>query len=137
LIVAEAALWIALALAAIGNPGKLLESVNATGHNLLLNEGKWGYSLVILGLFVLFCAAAVRGGELMFLRFPVTSFIPLAFLFAYVRGEPYRIGAGDSLNRMWIHVVPLAVLFVIAAASTLRWRHAESERKPARTRGPA
>jgi hypothetical protein len=134
LVVAEAGLWIALALAAIGSPDKLIESVNATGHNLLLGEGKWGYSLVILGLFVLLCAAAVRGGELMFLRFPVTSFIPLAFLLVYVRGEAYRIGAGDSLNRMWIHVVPLAVLFVIAAASTLRWRYADSDRKTARRR---
>jgi hypothetical protein len=133
LAVAEAALWIALAVATVGNPSLLLESLNATGHNLLLGEGKWGYSVVILALFVLLGAVAVRGGELIFLRFPVTSFVAMAFLLVYLRGEPYRIGVGDSLNRMWIHIVPLAVLFVIAAASSLRWNYPESDRKIDRT----
>ena len=134
LILVEAALWIALAVAAVGNPSILLESINATGHNLLLGDGRWGYSLVILMLFVLFCAVAVRGGELIFLRFPVTSFVPLAFLLMYLRGHPYRIGVGDSLNRMWVHIVPLAILFVVAAASSPRWGYRESDSKVESTR---
>ena len=63
LILVEAALWIALAIAAVGNPSILLESINATAHNLLLGDGRWGYSLVIFALFVLLCAVSVRGGE--------------------------------------------------------------------------
>ena len=134
MILVEAALWIALAVAAVGNPSILLESINATGHNLLLGDGRWGDSLVIFMLFVLFCAGAVRGGELIFLRFPVTSFVPLAFLLMYLLGHPYRIGVGDSLNRMWVHIVPLAILFVVAAASSPRWGYRESDSKVESTR---
>jgi hypothetical protein len=103
-------------------------------HNLVLGEGNWGYSLVILALFVLVCAVAVRGGEIIFLRFPVTCFVPIAFLLVYFRGFPYRIGVGDSLNRISTHIVPLAVLFVIAAASSLRWNSPDSDRRIERTR---
>ena len=122
LLAAEGALWLALAAAAIWKPDVLLRSISATTQNLLYGSGGWGYSLIVLGLLVLICAVAARGSELIFLRFPVTSFVPLGFLLPYFRGGGYRIGVGDSLNRMWIHIVPLAVLFVVAAASSDCWR---------------
>lgn len=122
LIAAEAALWTILAAAAIWKPEILLKSISATEHNLLYGAGGWGYSLITLALLVVICSVAARGSELIFLRFPVTSFIPSGFLLAYLRDGPYRIGVGDSLNRIWIHIVPLAVLFVIAAMNSDRWR---------------
>lgn len=122
LVTAEVALWIALAAAAIWNPEILLQSISATKANLLYGAGGWGYSLIILAILVLICAVAARASELAFLRFPVTSFVPLCFLLAYMRDGAYRIGPGDSLNRMWVHLVPLAVLFVVAALSSDRWR---------------
>ena len=66
---------------------------------------------------------------MIFLRFPVTSFVPVALLLVYFRGNPYRIGVGNLLNRMWVHIVPLAILFVVAAASSRRWGYPESESK--------
>jgi hypothetical protein len=118
----EAALWLAVLGAAVWNPQLLLTSVGATGQNLFHGAGGWGYSLIIIGVLVFVCAFAVRERQLIFLRFPVTSFIPLGFLLAYLRDEAYRVGYGDSLNRMWIHILPLAVLFLVAALNSDRWR---------------
>ncbi len=56
-----------------------------------------------------------------FLRFPLTTFLPLAFLLAYLRALPYRVGVADSLSRMFIQVVPLAILFVASAAASKGW----------------
>jgi hypothetical protein len=122
LVTTEVALWIVLAAAAVWKPEILVKSISATGHNLLYGAGGWGYSLIILALLILVCAVAARASELAFLRFPVTSFVPLCFLLAYMREGAYRIGPGDALNRMWIHIVPLAVLLVVAAVSSDQWR---------------
>ena len=80
--------------------------------------GRWGASLVILGALVV-VALAVSRGKTAALRFPVTTFAPVALLLAYLRDEgAYRVGQYDSLNRMFIQVVPLAVLYVVAVYFT-------------------
>ncbi len=68
-------------------------------------------------------AAFVRVPGETTLRFPLTSFIPFAFLLAYLRGIAFRVGDGDSLNRMWIQLIPIAVLYLIVAigAGERRW----------------
>jgi hypothetical protein len=91
----------------------------ATEQNLLYGAGGWGFSLLILAVLVLVGVVVARGEAIHFLRFPVTSFVPLGFLLAYLRDLPFRVGAGDSLNRLWIHIVPLAMLFVVAAFGTI------------------
>ena len=120
-----------MAVAAVWEPDVLLKSLYATIQNGLYGTGRWGYSLVILALLVLICAVAVRGGELIFLRFPVIGFVPLEFLLAYFREIPYRASPADSLNRMWIHIGPLAILFVVAVLNLSQWRSlpALSQRK--------
>ena len=47
------------------------------------------------------------------LRFPLTTFVPFVFLMAYFREGSYRVGLADSLNRMIMHVVPLAILLLL------------------------
>ncbi|TVR86211.1 MAG: hypothetical protein EA416_15680, partial [Trueperaceae bacterium] len=42
-------------------------------------------------------------------------FLPQAFVIAYLRDAAYRVGGGDSLNRMLIQVVPLMVVFVVVS----------------------
>jgi hypothetical protein len=119
---AEAGLWLALFALAVREPGNLKQSVVGTERNILGGEGLWGLSLFILGLFVL-AALVVRSPRREMLRFPLTTFVPLSFLLAYLREGAYHAGYGDSLNRMWMHVLPLAVLFVVlSAASALRPR---------------
>lgn len=124
LALAEAMLWTALVIAALREPARLLESFDATVQNVLVGAGSWGNSLIILAALVGGLAILARATELVFLRFPVTAFIPLAFLLAYFREESYRVGNGDSLNRMWVHILPLAILFVIAAVGSEGWRFA-------------
>jgi hypothetical protein len=70
---------------------------------------------VVLAVLVVGAVLFVRAPHQAFLRFPVTAFVPLAFLLAYIRSEAYRVGYADSLSRMWIHIVPIAVLYVVAA----------------------
>lgn len=119
---AEAGLWLALLLLAARRPALLRASLAATAENLLGGEGKWGRSLVVLAGLVLvgIVFTTSRGRE--FLRFPVTTFVPFALVLAYLRDEPYRVGYGDSLSRMFMHVVPLAVLFVMVSLASGRPR---------------
>jgi hypothetical protein len=114
---AEGLLWLALLAAAVREPRTLVASVWHTGRNLLAGEGMWGLSLILLGLMVLAALILFRTPHQVFLRFPLTTYLPLVLLLAYLRGGAYRSGESDSLNRMWMHVVPLAVLFVIVAAA--------------------
>jgi hypothetical protein len=131
LVVAEAGLWLALAAFTVRAPDILADSVRATIQNVVFGAGRWGASLVVLGALV--------AGALLFagfpgqasLRFPVTTFLPLGFLLAYLREEgAYRANYTDSLSRMFMHVVPLAVLYVTVAYSQRR-RETSDDRGPA------
>jgi membrane protein implicated in regulation of membrane protease activity len=57
----------------------------------------------------------------------VTTFLPLVFLLAFLRDGAYRVGATDSLNRMWIQIIPLAVLYVMAAIALDRVDQVDGE----------
>jgi hypothetical protein len=128
---AESGLWLALVAFAIMNPDNLGYGINSIGRNLVDGRGRWGLSLVILGLFVMAAVLFIRMPHRHMLRFPLTTFLPLALLLGYIREVPYRPGATDSLNRMWMHTVPLAVLFVvISAAEALRPRGPASAPMP-------
>ena len=81
---------------------------------------------LVLAVLVLF---RVPGQH--YLRFPLTTFIPVAFLLAYLREGAYRVGYGDSLARMTMHVVPLAVLYVIAVTVANRSRPSSGAPAPA------
>lgn len=118
---AETGLWLAVAVLALRDPETLAKSVSATATNLL-GAAKWGFSLVMLGVLVIGVLVTFSARHLVALRFPVTTFIPLVLLLAYLRGGAYRVGVFDSLSRMWIQVFPLAVFFVAAALASGRWR---------------
>jgi len=109
---AEIGMWVLLLVFAVRDPELLIRSVYRTGANLLLGLGGWGLSLVVLGVVSLIAIVALRGQGDRILRFVVTTTIPFVLLLAYLRGAPYRVGDGDSLNRMWIQFLPLLVMFV-------------------------
>jgi hypothetical protein len=123
--ITEAGLWLALGAFALRDPPILVDSVRATVENVVLDggAGRWGATLVVLaGLVVIAIGFAWRGRETS-LRFAVTTFLPVALLLAYLRDEgAYRVGQYDSLNRMFMQVVPVAVLFVVAAFATVSTR---------------
>lgn len=114
----EAVLWLALAALAVRKPAVLVDSVKATYANLVQGKGGWGLSLVVLGLLFVAALVLFRTRHQAYLRFPVTTFVPLAFVLAYLREGAYREGFGDSLTRMFMHIVPLAVLALLVAVTS-------------------
>jgi len=121
LILAEALLWLALIVLALREPQILKESLTATFENAVQGAGSWGLSLIfIAALLVLASFIAVPNS--VNLRFPLTSFIPLGFLLAYLRDAAYRVGDGDSLNRMWIQLIPVALFYIMIALGVGEWR---------------
>lgn len=118
LLIVEVGLWLALALFALSDPGILTRSLRATFENLLRGAGSWGYSLVLLSAIALTAMLLAKDKVLVHLRFPLTALLPVMFLLAYLRNGAYRVGNGDSLNRMLMQFVPVVVLYVSAAA----WR---------------
>jgi hypothetical protein len=119
LIAVEAFIWLALAVLAAHNPEILVASLAATYENVVM--GSWGSSLVVLATLIALVLVFCRDRSLVYLRFPVTASIPLFLLLAYFRASAYRVGDGDSLNRMLIQIVPLALLYIAAAATSARW----------------
>jgi hypothetical protein len=121
----EVVLWLGVVTAAVIDLEVLRESLVSTVRNVVLEEGGWGVSLLLLAMMALLVAIATRGSDRAQLRFPLTAFIPFALLLTYVRAEgglPYRVGRGDSFNRMLLHLVPLAI-FYVATATTALDRH--------------
>ncbi len=112
------------------------DAVGVAVGNLLLGEGSWGNTWwVVGGLWVLAClvtsdrrvssgasnvaegVVSVRRG---FAKVASIWFFPMMMLSSIPRGSPGRAGHNDSLNRAAIHVMFVAVLFVIERAWAAR-----------------
>lgn len=117
----EITLWLALLVFAWLQPAIFVASVRATWGNIVLGQASWGSSLLVLTLLVGAALAFTRLPEREVLRLPVTSFVPLSLLLAHLRGVAYRDGDRDSLSRMFIHIVPLAIV-LIASAFVADWQ---------------
>jgi hypothetical protein len=131
----EVVLWIGVVGAATIDLEVLRESLVSTVQNVVLDEGGWGVSLLMLAAMVVLVAVPTRGSDRAQLRFPLTAFIPFALLLTYVRAEgglPYRVGRGDSFNRMLLHLVPLAIFYVATASTAVAWRRGRGASGPAR-----
>ena len=114
--VAELGLWALLAVFVRRDPEMLERSLRATWENAVRGAGGWGSSLVMIAVLTGVALLVAQDRNLLALRFPVTTFAPVAFILPYLSEGAYRVGPGDSLNRMLIQVVPVAVLFIVAAA---------------------
>ena len=112
------------------------EAVGVAVGNLLLGEGSWGNTWWVLGgLWVLawlvlgggrvFTGATMVAGDVVsarrgFAKVASIWFFPMMMLSSIPRGSPGRPGHNDSLNRAAIHVMFVAVLFVIERAWAAR-----------------
>ena len=114
--VVETSLWMVLLAATLYNKKTFIISTIATTENIFMGVGFWGYSLIVLGALFVGGLCLSNTPDRVFLRFPVTTFIPLGLILAFLRNAPYRVGAFDSFNRMFLHIVPLAILFVVSSA---------------------
>jgi hypothetical protein len=120
----EVALWVGAVAIAISSPRLVLDSAVATFRNLALDVGGWGSSLIVLALIVAAVLAVTSEGDRILLRFPMTTFVPYAIWLAYLRapgGMPYRDARSDSLSRMLLHFVPLAIFYVATSSSAADW----------------
>ncbi len=92
----------------------LQRSLVATYQNVVAGAGGWGLSLLMLApLAVVAGTVALRrepSADVVW--YPLASSPLLFFLLVFLREGAFRVGDGDSLNRMLIQVVPLAVLLV-------------------------
>lgn len=113
---AHAALWLLLAALTVRTPEIVEVAAKSTARNVLW-EGAWGVSLVVLTLLLLIAVGSRRVALERVWLFPMASFVPISVLLAFFRGGAYRVGPGDSLNRMLLHVLPIAVLALAATAA--------------------
>lgn len=113
--IVEGFLWATLGIFYMRDPVTLHDSVEAVWANLVAGQGYWGLSLICIILLMawMLMRPSFLGRSL--LRFPITAFVPIAFLLAYLRGIAFRVGPFDSMNRMVLQVVPAAVVFIMVA----------------------
>lgn len=119
--VAETTIWLALLAAALVQPDVFLASVKAAATNALMGGTSWGGSLAMIAVLVIGVLVFTQDATRLALRLPVTTFVPVSLLLAHLREGAYRVSEADSLNRMFIHIVPLAMLLIVSAAGA-EWR---------------
>lgn len=132
LVGVHGSLWAAAAIVAYLEPHVVAESIKATAANIIY-AGQWGWSLMFLVPVVLVVFTTRRFQSMVFATFPLVSFVPLALILASVReGGAYRVGAGDSFNRMLIHfsiVVGITLAAALMSHGAKRpWKLVEVER---------
>lgn len=111
----------ALLLAAV--TGRIDGSIVALRANLLGSDGGWGAALAVLLVAALVAAVVAARSEP--LRPLVVSVLGLPAVFLLIpvftasRAGGYRIGVSDSMNRMWVNILPLIVILVITVLATV------------------
>jgi hypothetical protein len=112
----SAVLALYVASSAITEPDILRESLAAIGGNIAV-EGLWGITWWILPLLIAGAWVTAHSEQTRLLLAPLPVFALAIVAFAYLRGGAYRLGTGDSANRMLLHISLIAVLAVLSAAA--------------------
>jgi hypothetical protein len=105
------ALLLLLVLMAIQKPEHMKFSVYAFIKNFL-GYGWWGITWIIFSFLLVFSLAAPRIPREEIFFYGITSFVSTLLALSYFR-NPYRLGWGDSANRMFTHVLPILILYVL------------------------
>ncbi len=102
---------VAIAAAFATRPELMLLSVEHWVSNLL-EQPLWGWSWAILPVLILFSLLVEppRFRQAFAVGIPVS--LAFVLLLSYYVGRPYRIGLGDSANRMTIHFLPLICFYL-------------------------
>lgn len=104
---------LSLALLAFQQPQIFQDSLAATVENVVLGEGLYGISILVL-VGLLLVGTWRRVPSMRILTFPLLTAPPFLFLMAHLRSDAYRVGPGDSFNRMLLHWLPLAAFLLLA-----------------------
>lgn len=116
LVLLHGGAWVLVAGLSIRQPETLVVAAKSTARNLTY-AGSWGSSLLVLAVLLAIAVVARRAAAEQALLFPLLTFVPVAILLAFLRGGAYRVGPGDSLNRMLLHVLPIAVVALALTAA--------------------
>lgn len=118
---------LALGLIALGirDPDRLVDSAVATSRNLV-SDGMWMLTwpaVLVLGIAALIMQRIPEG------RLWTTSIIGFGILFwllPLIREGAWRVGTGDSGNRILAHFLPVVMMFIVLAAVD-KWPPSASE----------
>lgn len=125
----ELGLWLCLCAASLWKPRLASATIEASFENIIVGRAGWGSAASFLCLTVAALVALSRSPQRAFLRLPVTTFIPLSLLLAFLRGAPYRVAFADSFARSFIHIVPLAVV-LLTTGFVAEWRRTRGGQAP-------
>jgi len=98
-----------------GDPQILIQSISS----IALNAAYWGFWGSFWYVVLPLTAAAMISGIVESDRlwnFGLIGFVLTLPLMAYLRESGYRVGSGDSANRMLVHIVPLLVVYLVFTA---------------------
>jgi hypothetical protein len=125
-----AGLWLGVAAFALLDSTGFARSVSATGRNVFPLDGPavggWRWSgIAFAALAVLLVAGRVfdRRPTVGMFSYPALMFFPAMLIAAFVREGGYRVGFPDSLNRSWLHVLPL---LLVATTALTTGKHARA-----------
>ncbi len=95
------------------DPELYLETLEATTQNLILFEGHWGFTWPAIVALVAVALARVREPPARLWAIPVVGYGLLWWLLPFMRDGPWRVGAGDSGNRILAHILLVAVAYLV------------------------
>jgi hypothetical protein len=104
---------VALAGLAAANLAIFTESMEATFQNIVLSEGAWlfTWSVGVVLLAVALVVHQVPSSRLW--TTPILGFAILWWLLPMIREGAWRVGTGDSGNRILAHMLPVVVAFLV------------------------
>lgn len=100
-------------------PATFTASADATFRNVVLLEGHWQVTWPAVTSMVAVALLIGRDPSLRLWVVPVVGYGLLWWLLPFLRDGPWRVGTGDSGNRILAHILfPAVVYVVLAVAST-------------------
>jgi hypothetical protein len=104
-----------LVLESIATPAIMRDALAATAQNMF-GRGLWGVTWPVLIVASVIAYSTSRFLNDRVFTIPMAGYAVLFFMLAYLREGTYRVGEGDSGNRVLAHVVLVAITYVALAA---------------------
>jgi hypothetical protein len=127
LVVMTVALGVLIAI----EPTVFVDSFTATFHNLT-RDGLWLFTWFGLLLLLPFGLVVARIPDGRLWSAPIMGFALAFWLLPLIREGAWRVGQGDSGNRILSHFVAIVVAFLVLAAAEWPARHNEDSPAPTR-----
>jgi hypothetical protein len=107
-----------VAVSVLRDPAVFGTSLAAMGANLT-RDGGWGTFWPIAVLLVVVALIRIRLPFERLFTYPIVTYWVAVVAFAFLRDGAYRMGAGDSGNRMMMHIVFVTMVYLVMAAGAL------------------